>query len=117
MTRVLHVIAEFSKREAMGRTVAETVQRVPGEHHLVTARAHDGHALFRGVHELGGRTVFLLPLFHPATGLRTPRVAEQLREDFARIPDLLAQPLPEGPAPLVTRDEREPEPDQMGLFG
>ena len=65
---------------------------------------------------IGGRHLFLLPLFHPAAGLRTPRVAEQLREDFQRIPDLLAQPLPE-PEPLVPVDQREPEPDQMGLFG
>jgi len=64
-------------------------------------------------HLIGGRHLYLLPLFHPAAGLRTPRVAEQLREDFRQIPDLLAQPLPE-PEPLV---QTEPEPDQMGLFG
>jgi DNA polymerase len=71
----------------------------------------------RGVpqqHLIGGRFVYLLPLFHPAAGLRTPRVAEQLREDFERIPDLLVQPLPQ-PEPLVP--DRELEPDQMGLFG
>jgi uracil-DNA glycosylase len=62
---------------------------------------------------IGGRFVHLLPLFHPAAGLRTPRVAEQLQEDFRQIPDLLAEPIPE-PEPLVSR---EPEPDQMGLFG
>ena len=66
-------------------------------------------------HVLGNRPVFMLPLFHPAAGLRTPRVAEQLREDFRQIPDLLLRPLPPGPEPLVP--EREPEPDQMGLFG
>ena len=65
-------------------------------------------------HLLGGRWLYMLPLFHPAAGLRTPRVAEELREDFQRIPELLAQPLPE-PEPLVM--EGEPEPDQMGLFG
>jgi uracil-DNA glycosylase len=63
---------------------------------------------------IGGRFTHLLPLFHPAAGLRTPRVAEQLREDFRQIPELLAQPVPE-PEPLVA--DREPEPDQMGLFG
>ena len=63
---------------------------------------------------IGGRHLYLLPLFHPAAGLRTPRVADQLREDFRLIPDLLERPLPE-PEPLV--GEREPEPDQMGLFG
>jgi uracil-DNA glycosylase len=65
-------------------------------------------------HFMGGRHVFILPLFHPAAGLRTPHVGEQLREDFARIPALLEEPLPE-PEPLVA--DREPEPDQMGLFG
>ena len=66
-------------------------------------------------HVIGGRSVYMMPLFHPAAGLRTPRVAEQLREDFRQIPDLLARPLPEGPEPLVP--DKEPEPDQMGLFG
>jgi uracil-DNA glycosylase family 4 len=65
---------------------------------------------------LGGRQVFLLPLFHPAAGLRTPRVADQLREDFNLIPTLLEQPLPEPPPPLV-ETAAEAEPDQMGLFG
>src|SRR5436190_19422727 len=65
-------------------------------------------------HMIGGRHLYLLPLFHPAAGLRTPRVAEQLREDFRRIPDLLAESSPEL-EPLVAEQEREP--DQMGLFG
>ena len=43
---------------------------------------------------IGGRHLYLLPLFHPAAGLRTPRVAEQLREDFRQIPDLLAAAAP-----------------------
>jgi uracil-DNA glycosylase family 4 len=47
------------------------------------------------VHQLGGRTVFVLPLFHPAAALRTPAVAEQLRGDFERLPELLKQPLPQ----------------------
>ena len=39
---------------------------------------------------IGGRHLLsLLPLFHPAAGVRTPRVAEQLRQDFRQIPDLL----------------------------
>jgi alpha-maltose-1-phosphate synthase len=52
--RVAHLIAEYSAHEAMGRTVVETARRVPGEHHLVTVRAHDGTAPFSGVHEMGG---------------------------------------------------------------
>jgi len=83
---------------------------------LLTANP-TGITKVRGIpqqHLIGRRHLYLLPLFHPAAGLRTPRVAEQLREDFEQIPDLLAQPSPE-PEPLVP--EREPEPDQMGLFG
>jgi uracil-DNA glycosylase family 4 len=66
-------------------------------------------------HVIGGRSVYMLPLFHPAAGLRTPRVGEQLREDFRQIPNLLERALPPGPEPLVP--DREPQPDQMGLFG
>lgn len=71
-------------------------------------------------HVIAGRSLYVLPLFHPAAGLRTPRVAEQLREDFELIPGLLAQPLPE-PEPLVAEVVAEPAvepgPDQLGLFG
>ena len=44
------------------------------------------------VHELGGRTVFLLPLLHPAAALRTPAMKETLRGDLATVPALLARP-------------------------
>jgi uracil-DNA glycosylase family 4 len=79
------------------------------------------------VHDLGGRTVFVLPLLHPAAGLRTPAVADQLRSDFSALPELLAQQLPESepPAESGAPSEREPaevvsaapEADQLGLFG
>jgi uracil-DNA glycosylase family 4 len=77
------------------------------------------------VHELGGRTVFLLPLFHPAAALRTPSVKETLRADFATIPELLQRPLPE-PVPSaeeIAGAEEEggstppPPSDQLGFFG
>jgi DNA polymerase len=72
-------------------------------------------------HLVGGRPVQLFPLLHPAAALRTPAMAETLREDFAKLPALLAAPLPEiaEPEPLVRRDEEgvEPAADQMGLFG
>ena len=55
---------------------------------------------------LGARTVRLYPIFHPAAALYTPRMLETLREDFARLPDLLAQPEPEQSQPWP-----EPEPE------
>jgi uracil-DNA glycosylase family 4 len=71
------------------------------------------------VHELGGRTVFVLPLFHPAAALRTPSVAETLRADFERLPELIAQPLPQTEPPAEQEPVAEPlrEADQLGLFG
>src|SRR5271163_4887402 len=39
---------------------------------------------------LGKRTVRLYPIFHPAAALYTPRMLETLREDFTRLPELLA---------------------------
>jgi uracil-DNA glycosylase len=75
------------------------------------------------VHELGGRTVFLLPLFHPAAALRTPAVKETLRADFDLLPGLLAGA---GPAPAHDEEEIEeapvpglpqPSDEQLDFFG
>jgi len=46
--------------------------------------------------EVGGVPVRLYPIFHPAAALRTPAVAELTREDFRRLPALLAH-RPDGP--------------------
>ena len=64
-------------------------------------------------HELGGRAVTICPLYHPAAALRTPAMLETLREDIARLPQLLdaneAQAEPE------REQEPEREPEQLGL--
>ena len=91
---------------------------------------------------LGARSVRLYPIYHPAAALYTPRMLETLREDFARLPDLLALGAPQQPAPQareitepLPRDPRRPDPqtaerqaggpekaeqsaevDQLGLF-
>lgn len=75
------------------------------------------------VHELGGRTVFLLPLFHPAAALRTPAMKETLRADLALLPPLLAGPPPAGAAPEEEIEEApvpgppQPADDQLDFFG
>ncbi len=48
---------------------------------------------------LGSRAVRLYPIYHPAAALYTPRLLETLREDFERIPELLALGAPEQPPP------------------
>ena len=67
------------------------------------------------VHELGGRTVFLFPLLHPAAALRTPAMKETLRGDFAKLPALLAERLPE-PEPSGLEAVPDPADDQLDLF-
>jgi uracil-DNA glycosylase family 4 len=75
------------------------------------------------VHELAGRTVRLLPLYHPAAALRSTRTLEELREDFAKLPALLEEPPPVpigAVAPVaaaVAAAGPAPEPPQMDLFG
>ncbi len=87
---------------------------------------------------LGTRAVRLYPIYHPAAALYTPRMLETLREDFARLPELLALGAPEQPpaqelsersaqpAPILATAPEEleapaaaevvAEPDQLGLF-
>lgn len=94
---------------------------------------------------LGARAVRLYPIYHPAAALYTPRMLETLREDFAKLPQLLslgAPPQPEpaevsasapsvhdeppgeappsSPSPVTgVADDAEAEsaePDQLGLF-
>jgi uracil-DNA glycosylase len=65
---------------------------------------------------LGGRSVLLYPLYHPAAALYTPAMLTVLAEDFARLPGLLGR-APEPPVSVV-----EPElklvaaTEQLGLF-
>jgi uracil-DNA glycosylase family 4 len=86
---------------------------------------------------LGTRAVRLYPIYHPAAALYTPRMLETLREDFMRLPQLLAEGAPEQPqleplpelseplpapanapahAPAAGEAETRSEPDQLGLF-
>jgi uracil-DNA glycosylase family 4 len=63
---------------------------------------------------LGGRSVLLYPLYHPAAALYTPAMLKVLQEDFARIPELLGrnvEPAAE-PEPLLVAEPAV----QLGLF-
>jgi uracil-DNA glycosylase len=77
---------------------------------------------------LGRRAVRLYPIFHPAAALYTPRMLETLREDFARLPELLALGPPlqpdmtadpnaeDMPVPQAADETPVPQADQLGLF-
>jgi DNA polymerase len=68
---------------------------------------------------LGGRSVLLYPLYHPAAALYTPAMLKVLEEDFRRLPTLLdreATPvLAPQPEPLLVAAAAEPA-VQLGLF-
>jgi uracil-DNA glycosylase len=79
------------------------------------------------VRRIGPRSVRLYPIYHPAAALYTPKMLEILREDFQRLPALLAlEPPPqpeviEEPEPIVPEPlpQALPEPEpvaQLGLF-
>jgi uracil-DNA glycosylase len=57
---------------------------------------------------IGTRAVRLFPIFHPAAALYTRSNIELLREDFKKLPELLA--LPEPPQPEAFEPLTEPEP-------
>ncbi len=88
---------------------------------LLTGNA-DGITKVRGVvqqHQLGGRELLVLPIFHPAAALYTPAMLEQLRVDFSGLPALLAREKPQvepSTEPQVepsTEPQPEREPEQQ----
>jgi uracil-DNA glycosylase len=75
------------------------------------------------IRRIGPRRVRLYPIYHPAAALYTPRMLEVLREDFRRIPELLALDPPDQPEPEPEPEPEVPvaalaehEPPQLGLF-
>jgi uracil-DNA glycosylase len=62
------------------------------------------------VRTIGPRTLRLYPIYHPAAALYTPRMLETLRQDFARLPELLALPMPAQPGPPAA-EPAVPEPE------
>jgi DNA polymerase len=105
--KVVATLGNFSTKLLSGKPLGIT--RVHGVEQEVT---------------LGGSTVLLFPLFHPAAALYTPRMLEVLETDFRRLPELLGRAVaPAVPSPAVTAPP-EPaapspsaaEPVQLGLF-
>ena len=95
--KVVATLGNFSTKLLSGKQLGIT--RVHGQEQQVT---------------LGGRSVLLYPLYHPAAALYTPAMLKVLQEDFRRIPELIGrvvEPEPE-PAPLLVAEPAV----QLGLF-
>ena len=72
--KVVATLGNFSTKLLSGKPLGIT--RVHGVEQQVT---------------LGGSTVLLYPLFHPAAALYTPRMLDVLETDFRRLPELLGR--------------------------
>lgn len=106
--RVVASLGNFATRLLSGRSFGIT--RVHGQEQAL---------------ELGGRSVLLYPLYHPAAALYTPTMLRALEDDFSRLPGLLVRTTP-GPASSCPLAASAPEPAgdaaakahamQLGLF-
>jgi DNA polymerase len=65
---------------------------------------------------LGGQSVLLYPLFHPAAALYTPRMLEVLEQDFARLPGLLGRDSTPAAPEVEQASASAEQPVQLGLF-
>jgi DNA polymerase len=102
--KVVATLGNFSTKLLSGKPVGIT--RVHGVEQQVT---------------LGGSTVMLYPLFHPAAALYTPRMLEVLETDFRRLPELLGRVVAPAapvaaPEPAATPALAAADPVQLGLF-
>ena len=98
--RVVATLGNFATKLLSGKPTGIT--RVHGAEQQVT---------------LGGSRVLLYPLYHPAAALYTPAMLKVLEEDFARLPDLLGQPVTAAAPVKPLLAPVAPEPAvQLGLF-
>jgi uracil-DNA glycosylase family 4 len=96
--RVVATLGNFATKLLSGRPTGIT--RVHGQEQEVT---------------LGGRRVLLYPIYHPAAALYTPRMLEVLKDDFARLPELMGrEAVP--PAPVCVAPVAAEPAVQLGLF-
>ncbi len=58
--------------------------------------------------EIGGVSLYLYPIFHPAAALYTPAMLTTLKEDFLRLPELLAHAAPGVEPPAAERPAWRP---------
>jgi uracil-DNA glycosylase family 4 len=95
--KVVATLGNFATKLLSGKQLGIT--RVHGQEQEVT---------------LGGRSVLLYPIYHPAAALYTPAMLKVLEEDFRRLPELIGRvntPPPE-PEPVLVAEPAV----QLGLF-
>jgi uracil-DNA glycosylase len=95
--KVVATLGNFATKLLSGKQLGIT--RVHGQEQEVT---------------LGGRSVLLYPIYHPAAALYTPAMLKVLEEDFRRLPELIGRVAarPPEPAPVLVAEPAV----QLGLF-
>ena len=95
--KVVATLGNFATKLLSGKPLGIT--RVHGQEQEVT---------------LGERRVLLYPLYHPAAALYTPAMLNVLRQDFARLPELIGRAVtpPPQPEPILAAEPAV----QLGLF-
>ncbi|HMH41362.1 MAG TPA: uracil-DNA glycosylase [Gaiellaceae bacterium] len=96
--RVVATLGNFATKLLSGRPTGIT--RVHGQEQEVM---------------LGGRRVLLYPIYHPAAALYTPRMLVVLKDDFARLPELMGREAAP-PAPVYVAPVAAEPAVQLGLF-
>jgi uracil-DNA glycosylase len=96
--KLVATLGNFATKLLTGRP--DGITRVHGREQVVT---------------LGGQSVTLYPIFHPAAALYTPRMLEVLEQDFARIPALIGH-VPQPVALPVLTAVPAAQVEQLGLF-
>jgi uracil-DNA glycosylase family 4 len=92
--RIVATLGNFATKLLSGRALGIT--RVHGQEQEVS---------------LGGSTVLLFPLYHPAAALYTPTMLRALEDDFGRLPGLLGRTVPtRAPLPEERHEAVEEEP-------
>jgi DNA polymerase len=97
--KVVATLGNFATKLLSGRQLGIT--RVHGQEQETT---------------LGGNTVLLYPIYHPAAALYTPRMLEVLESDFRRLPELLGRALEPVPEPEPAFQPPAEPAVQLGLF-
>ena len=75
--RILHVVAEFSMHEGIGRSIMELARHTPGEHHLLAARINSDADQFTSARQTGGS----LAAFPVTRAARVHHAVDEVRPD------------------------------------
>ena len=101
--------------EVINPEVIVTLGRFSMARFLPNAKISDVHGQSFWVNER-----MLIPMFHPAAALHQPSLRPMVERDFARLPQLIAQPSAALAQPLEPGQdqpvEQKPEPKQLNLF-